>query len=131
MAELHARAIKPAWPEVDMNNHIRADLCFGYGDPLGGFVIARAIDDQAEILTIVTDPKRRKTGIANQLLSESLSVMAEQGVEIVFLEVAEDNHPAVSLYKSCGFEHFGRRPAYYKRENGRVAALTFRKRLDA
>ncbi len=131
MAGLHARAIKPFWAEAEMKSHLLTDICHGFGDPLTGFIIARAMYDQAEILTIVTDPDHRKTGIARKLLTESLSVLAGNKVEIVFLEVAEDNHPAQLLYKSSGFEQFGRRPAYYKRENGRVAALTFRKRLDA
>jgi len=47
----------------------------------------------------------------------------------MFLEVAEDNEAAIHLYRSLGFQPIGRRPAYYRRADGRVAAITFSKKL--
>lgn len=114
-----------------MAGHCQRDLCLGYSDPLRGFVIVQCAADQAEILTIVTDPDHRKSGIAGSVLSAAEDNLSARGVTIIFLEVAEDNNPAIAFYRSAGFEPFGKRPAYYRRETGRVAALTFRKRLDA
>ncbi len=131
MARLHASSFDPAWPESDMHGHINSDLVVGYGDPLAAFVILRLSADQGEILTLVTDPDHRGQGLAGQVLSEAEKHAAQQGVDILFLEVAEDNDPARALYKKLGYERIGRRPAYYRRKNGRVAALTFRKKLDA
>jgi len=131
MAALHQRAITPAWPISDMRHHLETDLCLGTGSPLQAFIILRPIEDQAEILTLVTDPAKRQIGLARAILQSSEKMLRAKNIEIIFLEVAEDNAPAIALYKSCSFEPFGRRPAYYRRDNGRVAALTFRKRLDA
>lgn len=131
MADLHARAIEPHWPETDMLAHAERDICLGTGDPLIGLTIIRAAADQAEILTIVTCPDHRGTGIGKALLSSGEAAAIEQAVNILFLEVAEDNEPAIALYRSASFEPIGKRPAYYRRAQGRVAALTFRKKLDA
>ena len=130
MSTLHATSFDPAWPEADMREHIERDIVLGDGDPLSGFIILRPAGDQAEILTVVTDPSLRGRGIGRSLVKGALARAARDGIQILFLEVAEDNQAAIALYRSAGFEPFGRRPAYYRRENGRLAALTFRKKLD-
>jgi len=131
MAKLHLKAISPSWPATDMVDHLARDICMGSVDPMIGFVILRPASDQGEILTIVTDPAHRRSGIARALLEAAEQTARSEGVGLVFLEVAEDNEPAITLYRSSGYKPMGRRPAYYRRENGRVAALTFRKKLDA
>lgn len=103
----------------------------GVGEPLSAFIILRYGGQQAEILTLVTSPLQRHKGLARALLVASESAILTEGGDIIFLEVAEDNKAAISLYSTSGYEQFGRRPAYYRRDKGRVAALTFRKRLDA
>ncbi len=131
MAALHARSITPAWPQEDMVEHTGRDICVGVGQPLEAFIIIRFVEDQGEILTIVTDPDHRKQGLGRALLNKTESILGEKNGKLIFLEVAEDNVPAIALYRDCGYDHIGRRPAYYRRPEGRVAALTFCKRLDA
>ena len=114
-----------------MGTHIQKDMCFGFGRPLEGFIIISAAADQAEILTIATDPDHRRRGIARALLDISETELVDNGVDTLFLEVAEDNKAAIKFYQGAGFEPIGRRTAYYKREMGRVAAITYRKRLAA
>ncbi len=114
-----------------MKDHIKRDIVLGRGDPLAGFVILRPAGDQAEILTIVTDPSQRRKGIGASLLRSAENTAIRHSIDIIFLEVAEDNLSAITLYRTAGYEPFGKRPAYYRRKNGRVAALTFRKKLDA
>lgn len=130
MAALHLRAISPSWPLSDMQDHAARDICIGNDQPITGFIILRPASDQGEILTIVTDPAHRQIGIARALLQAGENAARSIDVEILFLEVAEDNEAAIRLYRSSGYAPLGRRPGYYRRENGRVAALTFRKRLD-
>lgn len=131
MTVLHADGFDKGWPESDMASHIENDVAVGIGAPLSGFLIVRMAVDQAELLTITINPETRGQGFGRTLLLAAEAMLAEQGVEVLFLEVAEDNEPAIALYRACGYEAFGRRPAYYRRSNGRVAALTFRKMLDA
>ena len=130
MAAIHKTAFATSWTSEDMVSHCQKDFCLGIGEPLQAFAIIQHVADQAEILTIVTAPQYRKKGLAKRLLSEIEYELGKAGVEIIFLEVAEDNPSAIALYKRCGYEQFGKRPAYYKRPNGRIAALTYRKKLD-
>jgi len=59
-----------------------------------------------------------------------ISHSADQA-EIVTIAIdLQMRRPAITFYKKSGFEPIGKRPAYYKREKGRVAALTFRKALS-
>lgn len=131
MVTLHALGFDAGWPGADMAAHVARDIVLGTGSPLTGLIIIRAIEDQAEILTLTTRPDMRGQGLARSLLDAGESQAGFSGVDIMFLEVAEDNEAAINLYKRAGYEAFGRRPAYYRRMNGRVAALTFRKKLDA
>lgn len=130
MADLHAQSFAQGWPETDMAGHIVRDICIGLGTPLSGFIIIRNIEDQAEILTITVSPKQRRKGMGCRLLETGFQYAFAAGVTVLFLEVAEDNAAAIALYHRAGFEPIGRRPAYYKRPDGRIAALTFRKSLD-
>ena len=131
MAEIHAQSFFKGWDDADMWVHIQKDLCFGFGRPLEGFIILNSAADQAEILTIAVDASQRRRGIARALLDITETELVDNGVDTLFLEVAEDNKPAINFYKGAGFEPIGRRPAYYKRKIGRVAAITYRKRLAA
>lgn len=131
MAEIHAASFHKGWEEGDMWAHLHKDLCFGFGRPLDGFIILSSAADQAEILTIAVDQDQRRRGIARALLEITETELVENGVDTLFLEVAEDNDAAIKFYQGAGFEPIGRRPAYYKREMGRVAAITYRKRLAA
>jgi ribosomal-protein-alanine N-acetyltransferase len=48
----------------------------------------------------------------------------------MFLEVAEDNAPALTLYERFGFVKVGERAGYYRRADGtRATALVMRKLL--
>ena len=42
-----------------------------------------------------------------------LTFAAAAGAKVMFLEVAEENQPAMALYAKAGFEKAGRRPDYY------------------
>ena len=131
MVDIHAQSFHKGWDAEDMSAHIQKDLCFGFGRPLDGFIILSSAADQAEILTIAVDPSERRRGIARALLDIAETELVDNGVDTLFLEVAEDNEAAIKFYKGAGFEPIGRRRAYYKREIGRVAAITYRKRLAA
>jgi len=131
MAEIHAQSFFKSWSEADMGAHIQKDLCFGFGRPLDGFIILSTAADQAEILTVAVNPATRRQGIARALLDISETELVDNGIDTLFLEVAEDNPVGIAFYKGAGFEPIGRRPSYYIREIGRVAAITYRKRLAA
>jgi len=87
-----------------------------------GFILTRIAADEAEIITIAVDPAHRGEGIGAALVTSAAAEAKAFGATSLILEVAEDNAPAIRLYERMGFAVTGRRPAYYERKGGRVAA---------
>jgi ribosomal-protein-alanine N-acetyltransferase len=131
MARIHAACFDKPWPALDMAVHVARDLCLGLGKPLSSFAILRRSDIDAEILTVSTDPKARGQGLAGQVLTAAEEHCRAAGLRNIFLEVAEDNVSARTLYKRLGFVPIGRRPGYYARSEGRVAAITYSRDLKS
>jgi ribosomal-protein-alanine N-acetyltransferase len=84
-------------------------------------LLARLAADEAEVLTLATDPAHRRQGLAATLLGRFHAEAALRGAARAFLEVASDNLPARALYAAAGYREDGRRPRYYRRANGRAA----------
>ncbi|MBQ8473369.1 MAG: GNAT family N-acetyltransferase [Alphaproteobacteria bacterium] len=78
-----------------------------------GFIVYRAVADEAEIITIGVAPDARRTGIAAAMLGIIEGDLKKRGVKHIFLEVAADNAPARSLYQGNGYTEIGTRPKYY------------------
>ena len=98
------------------------------GDPIG-FVLARAIAGEAEIVAIGVDPARRRNGAGAALLEGAIELARVAGAEAVFLEVAENNNQACQLYTRRGFIKIGRRANYYRQKDAAVAALVMKLEL--
>jgi ribosomal-protein-alanine N-acetyltransferase len=94
--------------------------------PLAGFVLARIAAGEAEILTIAVAPAARGQGLGRGLVEAVAATALAGGATALFLEVAEDNQPALGLYSRLGFRDVGMRPAYYARPAGRIAARILR-----
>jgi len=98
---------------------------------LGGFILARDLGGEAEILTLGVLPRTRRRGVGRALLD---AVMAEAGrrrLGSVVLEVAADNAAARRLYSATGFARVGMRPRYYRRDHGAIDALILRRPIEA
>ena len=78
-----------------------------------GFIVWRAVADEAEIITIGVHPDARRSGIAAAMLGIMEADLKKRGVKHIFLEVAADNAPARALYEQNGFVQIGVRPRYY------------------
>ena len=83
-----------------------------------GFILMRAVADEAEILTLAVRPAARRAGQGRRLVGEGILAAAARGAARVFLEVADDNAAARALYARAGFTEAGRRPGYYGRPGG-------------
>ncbi|MEO5800744.1 MAG: ribosomal protein S18-alanine N-acetyltransferase [Gemmatimonadales bacterium] len=82
---------------------------------VAGYVLGRVIVDEGEILTIATDPTRRRTGIGRALLTAALAAMVQRGAHAVWLEVRASNEAARQMYQHAGFVAAGLRKGYYRR----------------
>ncbi|MBR2285909.1 MAG: GNAT family N-acetyltransferase [Alphaproteobacteria bacterium] len=91
-----------------------------------GFIVWRAVADEAEIISIGVAPDARRNGIAGALILIMEQELKKQSVHNVFLEVSEVNIPAKKLYEKYGFKPTGTRPKYY---NG-IDAIIMRKDIS-
>ena len=87
-----------------------------------GFLLARALSGESEILTLGVGKAWRRRGTARALLREAMTRAGQAGAARTLLEVAEDNMAARGLYAAEGFDLVKRWPRYYRRPGGAVAA---------
>jgi ribosomal-protein-alanine N-acetyltransferase len=121
MADIHARSFSKPWHEDDIERllsgkGVEAFVVRTHGSGEGppcGFIIIRAVADEAEIITIATNPAMRRLGIGRALMNHAIRQMHSDRVARLFLEVSEDNQTALPLYRSLGFRQVGLRSGYY------------------
>lgn len=119
IAALHARLFSPAWDETTWHT-LLSDLtshAYCIGDEAAGrvdaFLIARVAADEAEILSLGVSPHCQRQGHAARLVAAFVEWARRRGVKGIYLEVAEDNAAARTLYARAGFAVVGRRRGYY------------------
>ena len=78
-----------------------------------GYLKARVIRDEIEIITILIDKKFRKIGIGKSLLNKLLNIALKKKIQNIFLEVSVKNLIAINLYKKFNFIKVGKRKNYY------------------
>lgn len=96
---------------------------------IAGFVAARALGPEAEMLNLAVAPEHRRQGIGRRLVEELHRHLRARGTERVYLEVRPSNLPAQQLYRSFGYCECGRRQKYYASDG--EDALVFEIRLPA
>ena len=133
IAKLHSDGFHQPWNDGEFRALLGQAPVFGFiARPVGethnpaGFVLARLVAGEAEILTIAVSKSERRSGLGRKLMGEVLRVLHMQRAESLFLEVDEANVAAVGLYRKLGFREVGKRPSYYEGPNGRTNALVMR-----
>ena len=112
LAALHAACFPDPWDARAIRELFAGPGVFAVFSP-DGFILARAAGGEAEILTLAVAPSARRRGLGRQLVRAAAHHAAQLGASILFLEVADDNIAAQTLYRSVGFLPVGRRKAYY------------------
>jgi [ribosomal protein S18]-alanine N-acetyltransferase len=135
LAELHGASFHRGWGEGEFEAMLTERNTLVHRLKLGrktiGFAISRIAADEAEILSIAVDANHRGRGLSRNLLLTHLGHLAGRGVRSVFLEVEENNQPALKLYQGAGFAIAGRRERYYRQPNGeQLNALLMRRDLS-
>lgn len=133
---IHALVFHHGWSSDDFRSLIAQDGVFGFvARPEGkpnkavGFVLARLVAGEAEILTIAVSKDVQRQGVGRALMDAVLRYLYQERADTLFLEVDEVNIAAQTLYTRLGFVKVGERPAYYETENGRSSALILRRDL--
>ena len=129
LAKLHKESFAKAWSEKQIKPMLAMPGAFVLvaeraGTP-EGFIMVRAGGGEAEILTICVVPGARGNRVGEHLITASLAHLLAHGenedvssVPPLFLEVAESNKAARVLYARMGFEVVGKRPNYYRYDDG-------------
>lgn len=122
IAALHGASFEDDWPEPSVAELMNSPGVWGLVATVdatpAGFVLARVIAREAEILAIGTVPARRRAGLARALMDRVIAIAAPHA-DAMFLEVGADNPSAAALYLSLDFRQVGSRRDYYRRADGR------------
>jgi [ribosomal protein S18]-alanine N-acetyltransferase len=126
VAVLHQEDFVRPWSGDEFEALLEQDTVFGYAarevghgneNPVG-FVLARLVAGEGEILTIAVARSHRRQGLGWQMLDAVLRELHAQRAEALFLEVDETNIAAIALYRRMGFRQVGKRPGYYQSDRG-------------
>ena len=80
----------------------------------------------------VINPSVRPPGAGRRGVVEAAKAQARaRGCVTLFLEVAQDNEAAISLYKQAEFHNVGFRRGYYARSTGAMDAIVMRHELNS
>jgi [ribosomal protein S18]-alanine N-acetyltransferase len=78
-----------------------------------GFLVARRIAGDLEILNLAVRPEARRRGTGTELLRRCFEWGRSFGAASAVLEVRAANSDALHFYRRRGFEAIGRRKQYY------------------
>lgn len=140
LAALHAEIFKAPWDQPWSAQSFAEILAMpgahgwlmSSGETPLGFLLARFILDEGEILLTGIVPGARRHGHAARLMRIVMESARAAGLRTLFLEHAAGNEAAGALYGRFGFTRIGRRRAYYERRGGgREDAVTLRCELDS
>lgn len=140
VSTLHGQRFSKPWGDGEFLSLLLQPATFGFvarqtnalifKPPMAGFVLAREVAGEAEILTIAVSEKQARHGLGWRLMQAAIRQARSTGGQEMFLEVDDGNTSAIALYRKLGFEKTGERPAYYEDGKGRKsAALVMRRDL--
>lgn len=124
--EIHTKCFSKAWDErefADLLNLPTSRLWMNEK----GLLFCSHVADEMEILTFGVVPEYRRQGEGLNLLNQMFQYAQEYKVQKIFLDVAENNLPAIKLYEKTGFHLLNKRKGYY--QNGKTDALIYVKVL--
>ena len=135
IAELHASNFRQGWSEEAVRKILQADGNVSFVALMDartvGFLLARAVCDEAEIISLAVDSAFRRRGCGSHLLAALEVELLSGYCNRIFLEVDETNVDAVKLYGRHGFVKVGLRHAYYTSTRGQCTnALVLTKNME-
>ncbi len=80
-----------------------------------GFLFGWMLKNEYHLNNIAVHPDFRGNRIGRELLNTAINSISSRKTEKILLEVRADNHAAIRLYRSVGFQEVGIRKDYYKK----------------
>ncbi len=110
--------------DLRYNESARYRVFIADGSRVVGYVGWWNMPDCVSVLKLAVDTACRRQGIAADLMEEAFRSCAEQGFDVVQLRVRASNSPAISLYRTLGFQVAETLDGYYP--DGEGALLMYR-----
>lgn len=90
-------------------------LALGYEkeDNLVGYITLTLAFPTADLEDLLVSKEFRGQGVATLLIKAAENSLKDKGYEKIFLEVRENNFPALKLYEKSGFKIISVRKKYY------------------
>jgi ribosomal-protein-alanine N-acetyltransferase len=108
------------WPVGDYSN-FPILMAFTGTEPAGFCAWRQLGEGEAELLNLAVAPEARRQGVAGALLE----ALREAATGHIFLEVADTNVPAITLYRKFGWDRVAVRKGYY--DKGTTNAVVMKK----
>ena len=112
-----------------LNDYNTVSLVARKQDEIAGFVMGMIYFERralhGHILTIDIGHVYRRKGLGRLLMNEIETIFKLKGAKASYLEVREDNAPAIGLYLNLGYKIIGKLDNYY----GKVHGIYLRKPL--
>jgi ribosomal-protein-alanine N-acetyltransferase len=93
------------------------------GRLLVGYAIQSQAVGESHLLNLCISPDWQGMGYGALLLDHAIHIARKQDCESMFLEVRPSNPVGLGLYERRGFVILGRRPDYYRSDQGREDAI--------
>ncbi len=118
LAAIERRCFGDPWSAAAFEDIFRSPTGIGIvaerDQDILGYLVARVVAGEAEILNLAVLPEVRRRGLGQDLLEAGLAAVTRAGARETFLEVREHNLPALGLYQRRGFRPVGLRARYYR-----------------
>lgn len=130
IAELERECFSAPWSEKSLADELQNEnshFIVAFSDDVLGYIGVQEICGEAYITNIAVFGEHRNFGIGRSLLKNAVDGAKSRNCDFITLEVRESNEPAISLYKSEGFEVAGVRKNFYSdpTENGIIYTKYF------
>ncbi|MBP5155768.1 MAG: GNAT family N-acetyltransferase [Clostridia bacterium] len=127
--EVERESLSTAFSEEQINECARGESAVKYlvlceDEAVRGICSFTVAAGECEVINLAVAKGSRRKGYGGALLGAVLSAARGNGAEKAFLEVAEGNSAAVSLYVKNGFEPVGRRRNFYRGEDAVIMQKT-------
>lgn len=127
--EVERGSLSTAFSEEQINECARGESTVKYlvlceDEAVRGICSFTVAAGECEIVNLAVAKGSRRKGYGGALLCAAVSAAREAGAEKVFLEVAEGNSAAASLYVKHGFAPVGRRKNFYRGEDAVIMQKT-------
>ena len=124
--EIEVSAYPYPWTEGIFDDCLRVGYdCSGLqlGPTLAGYAIQSHAVGECHLLNLCIAPTLQRMGFGSLLLEHAIRLGRRQDCDRMFLEVRPSNPAGISLYQRRGFVTLGRRPNYYRSDEGREDAI--------